>query len=63
MTFEFSTDNIIKIPYQVDYYNFDKLLQKDSWTLSEITESLYYSIWKIIIYVLKIMQSRDFLRA
>ncbi|ACF14592.1 hypothetical protein Ctha_2140 [Chloroherpeton thalassium ATCC 35110] len=51
MTFEFSTDDIMKIPYQVDYYKFDKLfidklLQKDSWTLSEITETLYHSIWE-----------------
>jgi hypothetical protein len=50
MTFEFSTDEIMKIPYQVDYYKFDKLfidklLQKDNWTLSEIAETLYHSIW------------------
>ncbi len=51
MSFEFSTNEIMKIPYNVDYYKFDKffidvLLQKDKWTLNDIAETLYSSIWK-----------------
>ncbi|MFW5983408.1 MAG: sulfotransferase, partial [bacterium] len=51
MSFEFSTEEVLKIPYNVDYYKFDKLfidrlLMKDKWTLNEIIETLYRAIWE-----------------
>ena len=51
ITFEFSTDEILKLEYKVDYYKFDrlfidKLLSKEKWSLNEIINTLYISIWE-----------------
>jgi hypothetical protein len=52
MSFEFSTDEILKLPYTVDYYRFDyefikSLVKKDRWTLEDIIDTLYGSIFKV----------------
>ena len=54
MSFEFSSDNVLKLPYAVNYYNFDysfiKTLMADSeWTLEKITDTLYSSIYKEVL--------------
>jgi hypothetical protein len=51
MSFEFSSENVLKLPYSVNYYNFDysfiKTLMADSeWTLEKITDTLYSAVHK-----------------
>jgi hypothetical protein len=49
MSFEFSTSDVLKIPYSINYYSFDHrfikhLIGLSSWSLEGIIDSLYASI-------------------
>lgn len=51
MSFEFSAEDVLKIPYKTNYYEFDKLfistlMNSKKWTLELIIDTLYKSIAK-----------------
>ncbi len=51
MSFEFSANDRLKLPYLIDFYKhdrlwMDKLHQMERWTLNKMTNALYESIWE-----------------